>query len=220
MRCPWKVLCLLPIAFGLTACDASVNQFTASPHYVCPGQQVQIAWSVTGSGTMKSVPPLASLPDGPVNDEGHATVAPTTTTDVELHVTRFLGHETSSTQELRVLGAASTPEPLTVSLADSSAGCGGGKVWATVHPQHFSNDLKVATVSSHAGDGRTYDVAHAGIHATVSPGTTATQFAGSPIMGDWMLTSSLAGGESCGTPTLPRNLVVDVVTQCAPGEAR
>jgi len=212
---------MLTIAGGITACDASVKQFTASEHYVCPGEQVQIAWRVTGSGAMKSVPPLPSLPDGPVDDEGHAIVAPTTTTNVELHVTRFLGHPTSSTQELHVVGASATPEPLTVSLADSSAGCGRGKVWATVHPQHFSNDMKVASVSSHAGDGRTYDVAHAGVHATVSPGTTATQFAGSPIMGDWVLTSPLAPGESCGTPTLPRSLVVDVFTQCVPGgEAR
>jgi hypothetical protein len=220
MRAPWAVLPFLMATVSIAACNARVDQFTASAHYVCPGQQVQIGWRVTGSGTMKSVPPVASLPDGPVDDEGQATVTPTMTTNVELHVTRFLGHPTSSTQELRVLGGSPTPEPLTVSLADPSAGCGDGKVWATVHPQHLSNDLKVATVSSHPGDSRTYDVAHAGVHAAVSPGTGATQFAGMPIMGDWVLTSPLAARESCGTPTLPRSLVVDVFTQCVPGEAR
>ena len=220
MRAPWAMVPFLLVAVSFAACDASVDQFTASAHYMCPGQQVQLAWHVTGSGSMKSVPPLASLPDGPVDDRGQATVVPMATTNVELHVTRFLGHPTSSTQELRVLGPSPTPEPLTVSLADPSSGCGDGKAWATVHPQHFSNDLKVATVSSHAGDGRTYDVVHAGTHAPVSPGTTATQFAGMPIMGDWVLTSPLAAGEACGTPTLPRSLVVDVFTQCVPGEAR
>lgn len=204
----------------ILGCDARVDQFTASLHYVCPGQQVQLAWRVTGSGSMRSTPPLAALPDGPVSDEGQGAVSPTATTNVVLHVTRFLGHPTSSTQELRMLGPPTTPEPLAVSLADPSAGCRDGKAWATVHPQHFSNDLKVATVSSHTGDGRTYDVAHGGIHATVRPGTIATEFAGMPIVGDWLLTSPLAPGEACGTPTLPRSLIVDVFTQCAPGDAR
>jgi hypothetical protein len=131
-----------------------------------------------------------------------------------------LGHPTSSTQEIRILGASATPEPLAVSLADPSAGCRDGQVWATVRPQRFSNDLKVATVSSHTGDDRTYDVAHGGVHATVRPGTFATEFAGMPIMGDWILTSPLARGEACGTPTLPRSLNVDVFTQCAPGGGR
>ena len=220
MRAPLAVARSLLLAVSLAACNASVDQFTASAHYMCPGRQVQLAWRVTGSGTMRSLPPLASLPDGPVDDQGHATVAPMASTSVELHVTRFLGHPTSSTQELRVLGPSPTPEPLAVSLADPSSGCGDGKVWATVHPQHFSNDLKVATVSSHAGDSRTYDVLHAGVHATVSPGTTATQFAGFPIMGDWVFTSPLRSGEACGTPTLPRSLVVDAFTQCVAGEAR
>ena len=204
----------------LAACDARVDQFTASAHYLCSGQQVQLAWRVTGSATVKSTPPLASLPDGPVPDEGNATVAPSSTTNVELHVTRFLGHPTGSTQELRVLSASATPEPLTVSLADPSAGCADGKVWATVHPQHFSSDLKVATVSSHRGDSRTYDVGHGNVHAMVSPGATPTEFAGMPVVGDWFLSSPLGPGEACGTATLPRNLVVDVFTQCVPGEAK
>ena len=220
MRAPLAVARSLLLAVSFAACNASVDQFTASAHYMCPEQQVQLAWRVTGSGTMKSVPPLASLPDGPVDDQGQVTVAPMASTSVELHVTRFLGHPTSSTQELRVLGASPTPEPMAVSLADPSAGCGNGNVWATVHAQRFSNDLKVATASSHAGDGRTYTVAHAGVQATVSPGALSTQFAGLPILGDWVLTSPLAAGEVCGTPTLPRSLVVDVFTQCVPGEAR
>jgi hypothetical protein len=211
---------LIALTVPIAACDASVDQFTASAHYICSGQQVQLTWRVTGSGTMRSVPPLASLPDGPVADNGQATVAPATTTNVELHVTRFLGHPTSSTQELRVLSASPTPEPLGVSIADPSAGCSDGKVWATVHPQHFSGDLKVETVASHTGDGHTYDVRHAGLQGTLTPGSTATQFAGLPIMGDWVLVALLLPGETCGTPTVPRSLIVDVFTQCVPGDAR
>ncbi len=218
MRAPLTIVAASAVV--LLACDARVDQFSASLHYICPGQQVQLAWRVTGSGSMKSTPPLASFPDGPVDDEGQATVAPVATTTIVLHVTRFLGHATSSPQELRMLGPSTTPEPLSVSLADSSAGCRDGKVWATVHPQRFSNDLKVATVAPHAEDGRTYDVAHGGVHATVRPGTIATAFAGMPIVGDWILTSTLAPGEACGTPTLPRSLNVDVFAQCSPGDAR
>ena len=220
MRAPWTLVVSSASALFGVACDASVDRFTASAHSVCPGQPVQIAWRVTGSATVTSKPPLAALPDGPVDEQGHVTVAPTTTTNIELSVTRRLGRPTASTQELAVRGASSAPEPLAVSLADPSAGCGDGKVWATVHARRFSRTLAAAAVSSHAGDGRTYDVTHAGVTATVSPGVTARQFAGMAILGDWVLTSPLAAGEACGTPTLPRSLVVDVFTQCVPEESR
>jgi hypothetical protein len=99
-------------------------------------------------------------------------------------------------------------------MGDTKArpGCGGGKVWATVHAEHFAADVKVATVTAHPGDGRIYDVEHAGLRARVAPGSLATEFAGTPIAGDWVLTTPLSNGQTCAT--IPHNLVVDVITQC------
>jgi hypothetical protein len=196
-----------------TGCDASVDQFAPSARYICAGQTVHLSWKVTGTATMTSTPPVAGLPDGPVSAQGEAAIAPQVTTSVQLHVTRFLGNPTSSVQQIDVLQSPQTPEPLTVSLADPSAGCGNGKVWATVHAKAFSNSVKVATVGVRPNDQRTYQISHGGIDGTVAPGATSTPWAGSPIVGDWVLTSPLLSGESCG-PTLPANLGVDVFTQC------
>jgi hypothetical protein len=178
---------------------------------------VHLSWSVTGSAAITVSPPIAGAPNGAVEASGQATIAPTANTRVELHVTRFLGAPTASIQDIDVKTASDAPEPLTASLADASAGCGDGKVWATVHAQRFSPDVKVATVASHAGDDRTYDVQHAGRNAKVTPGAPTASLAGSALVGDWVLTSPLRPGETCGTPTLPRSLVVDVFTQCVPG---
>ena len=213
-------LALAALALLTAGCDARVDAFEPSAHYVCPGQKVDLTWRVTGCATVRVTPPEPSLPDGPVDSNGHGSIAPVASTDVMLHVTRFLGHDTNSVQSIRVLQAPQTPEALEVSLADPSVGCdvgSDGKVWGTIHALRFSNDVKVATVSVRAGDNRTYQVEHAGVRATVSPGTAPdTDFAGKPIVGDWVLTSPLGAGESCG-PSLPRNLGVSVFTQCVPG---
>jgi hypothetical protein len=209
------ILCLL------AGCNARVDRFTATPRHVCPGQEVTLSWRVVGSATMTADPALPGMPEGHVADEGRASIAPRTSTRIALHVTRPLGKPTSSIQEIDVSGSAPTVEPLTASLADDEAapGCDAGSVWATVHPKRFTQDITVATVRSHPGDGRTYRVRHAGVEATVAPGIVVHEFAGRPLLGDWVLTSPLAPGETCGTPTLPRSLVVDVLTQCVPGGA-
>jgi hypothetical protein len=144
------------------------------------------------------------------------TVAPTESTEIELHATRWLGKPASSVQTIHVIPEQAKAEPLTVSLADSSAGCAEGRVWATVHAQRFATSVKVSVVATHVGDSRTYDVQHDGAHVTLAPGTTSADFAGQPVVGDWVLSSPLLPGEACGTPTLPRNLVVDVYAQCSP----
>ena len=87
-------------------------------------------------------------------------------------------------------------------------------MWATVHAKRFAGDLKAVRVSSHPEDVHTYEIDHAGVHATLVPGATLPDFAATPIEGDWVLRLLLLPGEICGTTTLPRNLVVDVYTQC------
>lgn len=207
---------VLAAACLLTACNARVNGFAAVPRHVCPGTPVDLHWDIVGSGSITVTPPSTGLPDGPVDDSGHATIVPMTTTHVDLHVTRTLGHPTTSTQTIEVKTPADKPEVLTASVGDvaASPGCGEGKVWATVHAQRFAPGVRVATVAAHPGDDRRYDVQHAGLHATIAPGEVAAAFAGTPIAGDWLLAAPLGSGQTCAT--VPHNLVIDVLTQCTP----
>jgi hypothetical protein len=211
---PSRVLWSAAMALVLTACNAQVNDFTVVPRHICAGERVGLQWDVTGSGSLTVTPPNAELPDGPVESTGHATIAPTTTTLVSLHVTRMLGHPTTSDQQIEVATLSDKPELLVASMGDVSAqpGCGGGKVWATVHAERFATDVKVATVAVHPGDGRIYEVGHAGLHATVATEAMTPAFAGTAIAGDWVLIVPLSNGQTCAT--IPHNLVVDVTTQC------
>jgi len=201
----------------LVGCAARIDRFSAVPRHICPGQEVTLSWSVVGSPTMTAVPPVEGFTAGRVAREGEARIAPRSTTRVELRTTRRLGNPTTSIQEIEVTGEGGKVEPLTVSLADASAGCANRRVWATVQVRRFAEDVTIATVQEHPGDARTYLVHHAGMQAAVAPGMVAREFAGMPIRGDWLLESPLRPGEACGTPTLPRSLVVDVVTQCVVG---
>jgi len=198
----------------LTACNAQVKSFSAVPRHICAGQRVELQWNVVGSASVTVTPPNTGLPNGPVASEGQATIAPSTTTQVALHVTRMLGSPTTSTQEIEVMSRTDKPEALTASMGDVKArpGCSGGKVWATVHAERFATYVKVATVVAHPGDDRIYDVEHAGLRATVAPRAVSTAFAGTAIAGDWVLTAPLPPGQTCAT--IPHNLVVDVFTQC------
>jgi hypothetical protein len=201
----------------LAGCGAEVKAFSAVPRHICAGERVDVRWSVAGSPRIAVTPPSATLPDGPVSKEGHATIEPSTNTRVELHVTRPFGHPTTSVQE--VLVTTGSTARLTASLGDPAAqpGCRGGRVWASVHAKRFSSEVEVATVASHPGDDRTYQVEHAGIHAIVTPGAPSSDFAGKPLAGDWLLSSPIGKGETCAT--VPRVLVIDAVTRCREGGA-
>ena len=219
LACVRRSFPVVAIALAVSACNPHVRAFSAVPRHICAGERVDIAWSVVGSARVEVQPPVDALPNGPVSDEGQATIVPKTTTRVDLHVTRPLGNPTTRTQEIEVLAGTSKREVLAASLGDPAAspGCNEGKVWATVRAKRFSNDVKVATVSSHQRDDRTYEVEHAGIRASLSPGVVLTSFEGTTLAGDWALTAPLANGQTCATA--PRVLVIDVVTQCMP-EAR
>lgn len=215
-------LLLLFAPFGACACNASVEQFDASPHYICPGQVVHLTWKVVGSPSLCVDPPSSALPNGELARTGEATFAPKVSTSVELHVTRFLGHPTSSVQEIRVADDPKQPRALTTDFADpaANAGCADGQIWASVKPKNFSSELKVASVAERAGDPRHYVVEHAGVRAEVSPGQPAPAFRGKPALGDWIIRSALAPGEACGTEHLPRSLSVDVFFECSPGDLK
>lgn len=207
---------------GPCACNARIDQFTASPHYICPGQAVHLTWKVVGNPSIRVTPPASSLPDGKLQSEGEATLTPSRSTSIELRVTRVLGHPTASIQEIRVADDPKLPRALTTDFADpaANAGCRDGQIWATVKPKNFSSELKVASVAEHVGDARRYVVEHAGVRAEVSPERPAPDFRGKPAQGDWIIRSPLAPGEACGTEQLPRSLSVDVFFECSPGDLK
>lgn len=215
-RLLFKLLAVSPVVFVvlLTACNPQVKKFTAVPRHICAGELVQLEWSVIGSARIRVIPPSDRLPDGPVDDEGNAVIAPNANTNVELRVTRPLGNPTASVQEIVVLGGEAKRETLTASLGDASStpSCSDGKVRATVHAKRFSPKVKVATVVSHPEDGRTYEVEHAGRSASIKPGEVVSAFLDTPLAGDWTLSAPVSEGQTC--ESVPPVLVIDVDTQC------
>jgi hypothetical protein len=143
------VIQCIAMAVVLTACNAQVKEFSAVPRHICMGEKVELQWDVVGSASVIVTPPNADLPNGTLPSSGHATISPSTKTIVALHVTHMLGHPTTSIQEIEVRAPSEKPEVLVASMGDVKArpGCGGGKVWATVHAER-AGDVKVATTSS------------------------------------------------------------------------
>src|ERR1700733_3391166 len=77
---------------GSAAChNAKIIRLDATPRHVCPGDPVEIAWELEGTGTMTTTPPTAQAPAGRVGDRGTAVIRPTTHTAVDLKVTRWGG---------------------------------------------------------------------------------------------------------------------------------
>ena len=199
----------------LPACTAQIKSFSVVPRHICRGERVEVQWDVLGSPSIEATPPNSGITNGPLASEGHATITPTTTTQLRLHVARLIGSSTTSTQEVQVVTDGQESEVMTASLSDTKAspGCGDGKVWATIHAERFARNVRVATVASHPRDSRIYEVMHSGVSAKVAPDKPSTAFAGTPIVGDWALTVPLTADQTC--ETIPHNLVIDVTTQCA-----
>jgi hypothetical protein len=220
MRRLMRAAALVGFGTGLFACSgARVDQFDASLHHICPGQQVEVTWRLTGSATIDAVPPVDHITPGPVNDEGHVSVFPLQTTNIKLHVTRFLGGSTSSTQKIIVQADAGEPTPIGASLSDPTADCTNGKLSVTAKTKAFADTVKVASVAAFPGERHTYVLTHAAVEDTLAPGAISTKFNGLPVGGDWQITTQLLAGEACKPPKLPANLAIDVVMQCDPAGA-
>ena len=210
---PWLALAVSSAACG----NASITRFEATPRHVCPGERVELAWDVTGTGTMTVTPQVAGAPAGRVADRGSTSIRPVAPTRVQLDVMRTFGKPTSAAIDIEMAQG----ETVTASIADDSAACEGGVVSSTAHLRNFAPGLTVAQVGVAAGDRRAgYDVTridpatHRPVTAHIAPGAPTAQFAGMPIAGDWAISSMLAADESCDPPRLPSNLVVMVYTSC------
>jgi hypothetical protein len=201
------------LVFG---CNAKVREFEVSPRHICPGERVDLTWEVSGSASLSMTPPVVGVIQGDVASKGRLSLQPLVSTRVELHAKRAFGSSTTSAKQIDVRTTEKKPEALAASVAGPGAGCAEGKVWATVRATHFAPTVRAAKLASHAGDRRSYEIEHAGVHAILTPGAVLTDFASTALVGDWVLTSPLAADEACG-PSLPHNLSIDVFTSCVPG---
>ncbi len=204
MRLAVAMLAIAPIAC------AKIERFEALPRYACAGEAVTLSWKIKGDAE------LSIDPDTPVEKAaGNRVIHPTANTRITLVANRFFHSSKPSIQEITVKQADS--KLVTAAVGDEGT-CADNVLRMPVKVSQFSDNVLVARVSAAADDGHTYAVEHEGHAGTVSPQAQSDAFAGTHINGDWVLAATLLPGEQCGTPTLPRNLVVQVTTQCSGGQ--
>ena len=211
-----KTICI-GVVLGAAACNAHVNAFNASPRHICPGQQVEVQWDVTGSATLAFAPTVADAPQGAVTSRGQVILKPTQNTRASIRVTRWLGEPAGSDIDIQM------PEPtlVTADLNDSFS-CQANVMGVKAQMKNFSPDVKaeVVGVGISNGQGRELDIRRTDaqgkiIAAHVGPGQNSTAFAALPVEGEWILSTKLGGDESCDHP--PHVLTVYAYAGCTGG---
>jgi hypothetical protein len=195
----------------LVSCKGQVLEFTARPRHACPGDTVEIAWKVKGAARISTTPPVPGAPSGEVAPEGRFDLRPVQATKVELVAHRTFGSRTSWNE------ITMERSELVTARVGAEATCESGVLTAPVEVRNFAESVKVTAVGVRGGDGRTYRVEHEGRRAEVVPLQATRDLAGTSMNGRWVLATPLRSGESCGTATLPRNLVVETFTDCSGG---
>jgi hypothetical protein len=193
------------IAIVLVAC-AKIESFEALPRYACVGEEVVLTWKINGDAILAVDPPTPT-----VKQAGRHVIRPRANTRVTLVAERFFDSSKPAVQEITVSQAESK---LVTAPVDDQGTCADGVLRMPVTVSQFSDAIKVARVSAAADDQHRYTVEHEGRSDTVAPNAASDTFAGTRINGTWTLSAALLPDEQCQTQTLPRNLVVQVTTQC------
>ena len=200
-----------------SGCNAHIGRFDVTPRHICPGDEVMIAWEVTGSPTLTLTPKLSGAQDGPVATNGRVMIKPTAKTRVSLRVTRLGGEPTGADVDVDV------PEPVEVAAdLNDAALCENGILTLETDVKGFSPGVMAKRMG---GAKRPLDIRRldsAGKIATDSAGNPivahlehgeiSRAFAAFPVAGDWRVSSPLGPGESCGHP--PHSLTLFVFTEC------
>lgn len=207
----------IAIAVSAPGCSPKIHRFDATPRHVCPGDHVALVWDVAGTATMTVTPPAPDAPSGPVRDVDTAVIRPTAPTKVSLQVAGTRGPPIGAQLDIEMAQG----ETVTASIADPNATCHDGVVTSTAHIRNFASDLVVSVVHVPPGNTRAgYDITRVDprtqqeVTAHVAPDAPTTRFAGLPIVGDWLVSSTLLPSESCDPPRLPANLAVVAYTKC------
>jgi hypothetical protein len=198
-------------------CSPSIQSFRAEPNVVCNGSPTTLSWSASNEGSLSAVPADASL--GAVGETGTRAVTPTAPTTYRLTVKR-LWKSVSRDIGVEVVSAPSEAKQIGASVADPSTTCEANTLALTVTApaSDWDSHIHVSSVALVAGVNRTYLVEHAGRSASITPGSPSTAFAGLPVQGSWRLSTPLGPSEACGR-NVPRSLLIDVSTTCAPRNA-
>ena len=198
------------VACVLAGGCAKITTFEALPRYACAGEEVVLTWQIVGDAEL-TVEPQTPLD----KQDGKAVIRPRANTRVVLVADRWFDSSKPAVQEITVTLADA--KLVTAPVGDDGT-CENGVLRVPVKVSQFSENVKVARVSSASDDRHSYVVEHAGRSGSVSPAAASEAFAGTQLNGDWVLAATLLPSEQCQTPTLPRNLVVQVATQCSGGQ--
>lgn len=205
----WFSWTLLVVCSG---CSPSIYSFKANPNRICGGDAVTLSWSASSSGTI-----TGEQAPGEVEKEGSAKVFPRA--GVARYHFEVKGLFGSAARDVDVEIADRKTGTIGQSIADPSASCRERtlSVIALAPAELVSSKLLVGAITTLKEDAHGYHVEHAGKALDLAPGATSAAFSGLPLTGDWKLSLTLAPGEECGTPAVPRNLGIQLVTSCGQG---
>lgn len=193
---------------GLSACNASIRKFDATPrNAVCPGTPVTVVWEVTGSATLTVVPEAAGSPHGAVSPSGQAQFTPTGKTVLSLRVTRSFGEPAGADIVIQPPLSEEIAAPLT-----ETSTCGAGVLTVMAHTQNFDPHARALDV---AAAKRAIEVRRGGVSSppvSLAPGSGTNAFSNSAANGDWIISTKLREGESCANP--PNSLTFFIYSAC------
>jgi len=200
------------VLVGLYGCSPAIYTFKAEPNRICGGDAVKLSWSASKAGVITG----AQAP-GQVEANGTAQVFPgSKSVRYHFEVSGMFG---SAARDADVEVADRKTGPIGQSISDPSATCNERtlSVVAVAPPELVSSGLLVGSITTLTEDKHTYHVEHAGKAADLAPGASTNAFEGLPLTGEWKLSLTLLPAEQCGTPSVPRNLGVQVFTSCLKG---
>lgn len=209
----------LLVVMCLGACSPKINKFEATSRHVCPGEEIELSWNVTGSGSLTATPAIAGFSSGGVSDSGSRKFRVYEPTSIKLHVTRTFRKPKDAQWDFEIEDGSE----VLAGIDDPAATCANGVLTSVAHMNSFG-EMRITAVGVARGNQRAQmditrvvenpDHTTRTVTAHVVPGQLSTELAGLPINGDWTISSPLIAGESCETPVLPNGLIVRAYASC------
>lgn len=206
----------LPLITLCASCAPAIYTFHVTPNRICAGDRVTFDWNASKAGTISAKPEQPA--PGAVPRTGTASVVPTSSVRYQLKVSNLWG---SAARDNDVELLAGRTLPIGNSVADPAhpATCTDStlSVTAVTPASAWSDRAIVGRVTTLAEDPHRYYIEHAGVKVELAPGQVSQAFQGTPVAGEWLLSVTLLGDERCRTPTVPRNLGIQLVAACNRG---
>jgi hypothetical protein len=171
-----------------------INRLTVAPAEVCPNDPVDVNWSADGQAVqLRQDPPMSLADPGRDSREGVQGVAGDKDFDVVLEARGKGAPEIAQRRYVHVV-----TESWTFVLTGPVV-CDGNRVKVEVdfHVADPQIDARMQVMTAVPRTDRALTVEHAGLPAITMPPGATTAFRGTPMGGQWTLTTSLKKGESC-----------------------